>query len=63
MEKTGIKNEIKIAAEKEEHESYHNRMSNEWLNDLKPIGTNWEKPFLEIAPWLIIVFKKTYDLD
>lgn len=58
-----IKSEIKKAAEKEEFESYNNRMSEEWLDDLKPIGTNWEKPFLEIAPWLIIVFKKTYDLD
>ena len=58
-----IKSEIKKAAEKEEYESYHNRMSEEWLDDLKPIGTNWEKPFLEIAPWLIIVFKRTYDLD
>lgn len=58
-----IKSEIKKAAEKEEYESYHNRMSEEWLDALKPIGTNWEKPFLEIAPWLIIVFKKAYDLD
>ncbi len=58
-----IKSEIKKAAEKEEYESYHNRMSDEWLDALKPIGTNWEKPFLEIAPWLIIVFKKAYDLD
>lgn len=58
-----IKSEIKIAAEKEEYESYHNRMSDEWLEALKPIGTNWEKPFLEIAPWLIIIFKKAYDLD
>jgi len=30
---------------------------------LKPIGTDWNKPFLEIAPWLIIVFKKAYDLE
>ncbi|MFK8007195.1 MAG: nitroreductase family protein [Saprospiraceae bacterium] len=58
-----IKSEIKKAAEKEEYESYHKRMSEEWLNALKPIGTNWQKPFLEIAPWLIIVFKKAYDLD
>jgi iodotyrosine deiodinase len=58
-----IKSEIKKAAEKEEYESYHNRMSEEWLDALHPIGTNWEKPFLEIAPWLIIVFKKAYDLD
>jgi iodotyrosine deiodinase len=58
-----IKNKIKNAAEKEEYESYNNRMSEEWLDALKPMGTNWEKPFLEIAPWLIIVFKKAYDID
>ena len=58
-----IKSEIRKAAEKEEHESYNKRMSDEWLDALKPIGTTWEKPFLEIAPWLIIVFKKAYGLD
>lgn len=58
-----LKKEIKIAAEKEEYESYHHRMSEEWLKDLEPLGTDWHKPFLEIAPWLIIVFKKPYDLE
>lgn len=58
-----IKSEIKKAAEKEEYKSYNNRMTEEWLDALLPIGTTWEKPFLEIAPWLIIVFKKAYDLD
>jgi len=58
-----IKSEIRKAAEKEEFESYNNRMSEEWLEALKPIGTDWNKPFLEIAPWLIIVFKKAYDLE
>ena len=37
-------------------------MSEEWLKDLAPIGTDWEKPFLETAPYLIIVFKKAYDI-
>lgn len=58
-----IKSEIRKAAEKEEYESYNGRMSERWLNDLKPIGTDWQKPFLEDAPWLIIVFKKIYDID
>lgn len=58
-----IKKQIRIAAEKEELESYQNRMSEEWLQALAPLGTDWNKPFLETAPWLIIVFKKTYDLD
>ena len=57
-----IKKEIRIAAEKEEYTNYHGRMSEEWLKDLAPFGTDWHKPFLEIAPWLIVVFKKPYDL-
>jgi len=58
-----IKAEIRKAAEKEEYENYHGRMSDDWLADLAQFGTDWNKPFLEIAPWLIIVFKKAYDLD
>ena len=58
-----IKKKIREAAEKEEYESYHGRMSEEWLKDLEPFETDWHKPFLEIAPWLIIVFKKVYDLE
>ncbi|MBN8650311.1 MAG: nitroreductase family protein [Cytophagales bacterium] len=57
-----LKKEIRLAAEKEERESYDNRMSEEWLDAIKPLQTNWEKPFLETAPYLIIVFKKSYDL-
>ena len=58
-----IKKKIREAAEKEEYDSYNGRMSERWLKDLEPIGTNWEKPFLEEAPWLIIVFKKIYELE
>ncbi len=57
-----IKSEIRKAAEKEEYENYHGRMSDDWLEDLKPFGTDWYKEFLEIAPWLIIVFRKNYDM-
>ncbi len=57
-----IKSEIRKAAEKEEYESYTNRMSDEWLNDIKPLQTDWKKPFLEVAPYLIVVFKKAYDV-
>jgi iodotyrosine deiodinase len=42
--------------------NYHGRMSDEWLKDLEVFETDWHKPFLEIAPWLIVVFKKAYDL-
>ena len=38
-------------------------MSEEWLDDLKAFGTDWQKPFLEIAPWLVVIFKKPYDLE
>ncbi|MEL6944342.1 MAG: nitroreductase family protein [Bacteroidota bacterium] len=58
-----VKKEIRKAAEEEEYISYNGRMSEEWLKDLEPFDTDWHKPFLEIAPWLIIVFKKAYDLD
>lgn len=57
-----IKQHIREAAEKEEYDSYHGRMSESWLKDLAPLGTDWRKPFLETAPWLIVVFKKIYDL-
>lgn len=57
-----VKSHIRKAAEEEEYESYHGRMPQEWLDALKPFGTDWQKPFLEIAPWLIIIFKKPYDI-
>jgi iodotyrosine deiodinase len=57
-----IKSKIRTEAEKEEKESYDGRMSEEWLEDIRPLQTNWQKPFLEIAPYLIVVFKKVYDL-
>lgn len=57
-----IKSQIREAAEKEEYENYHGRMSNRWLKDLEPFGTNHIKPFLETAPWLIVVMKRSYEL-
>lgn len=58
-----IKKQIRTAAEKEEYESYNNRMPEEWLNDLRPLQTNWRKEFLETAPYLIIVFKRSYEVE
>ena len=58
-----IKKQIRMAAEKEEKESYEGRMPEEWLKDLAPIGTDWQKPFLEVAPYLIIVFKRSYEFE
>ncbi|MFA0963293.1 nitroreductase family protein [Roseivirga sp. BDSF3-8] len=57
----GVKKQIRDAAEKEEYENYHGRMSDRWLKDLEKFGTDWHKPFLEHAPWLIIVCKKAYE--
>ncbi len=53
----GLKSRIRIAAEEEEREFYHRRVSEEWRADLAPFATDEHKPFLEIAPWLIVVFK------
>ncbi len=58
-----MKRRIRVAAEEEEYESYHGRMSEEWLKDLQPLATDWHKPFLEIAPALIVVFRKAYEID
>lgn len=58
-----LKKKIREAAEKEEKEFYESRATKEWLEDLEPIGTDWEKPFLEVAPWLIVVFKKSYNIE
>ncbi len=58
-----IKKQIRIEAEKEEFESYNGRMPEDWKKDLLPLQTDWKKEFLEIAPYLIIVFKKNYEFD
>jgi len=58
-----LKTQIRIAAEKEEQENYAGRMSERWQQDLAHLGTDSHKPFLEDAPWLIIVFKRVFDID
>lgn len=58
-----VKEQIRQAAEEEEKAFYGGRASEEWLDDLKPFATNWQKPFLEDAPWLIVVFRKNYDIN
>ena len=58
-----VKKEIRIAAEKEEQAFYDYRAPDSWLKDLNQFGTDWQKPFIEDAPYLIVVFKKHYDLD
>jgi nitroreductase len=55
-----IKKQIREAAEKEEREFYEQRAPQEWLDVLKPLGTDANKPFLEIAPYLIIIFAESH---
>lgn len=55
-----LKRRIRVAAEKEEREHYNGRASERWLIDLEPLGTDENKPFLEIAPALIVVFAQRY---
>jgi nitroreductase len=54
-----LKREIRAAAEQEEREFYERRATRQWLEDLAPLGTDPNKPFLETAPWLIVVMQLT----
>lgn len=56
-----LKSDIRRAAEEEERKNYNGRMTEEWLKDLAPLGTDEHKPFLDIAPVLIVVFKKIFE--
>ncbi len=54
---------IRTEAEKEEKEFYDGKAGEAWLNALAPLGTDKNKPFLETAPWLIVVFGQRFDVD
>ena len=56
-----LKKKIRIAAEKEEYDFYHHRNNSKWLEDLKPLKTNWKKKHLEDAPVLIAIFSKNFN--
>ena len=62
VKKKSLKKQIRESAEVEEKHFYNHRASKEWLRDLDQFKTDWNKPFLEKAPYLIVVFKKVYDL-
>jgi nitroreductase len=55
-----LKRAIRDAAEEEERRSYESRMPDAWLEALRPLGTDWRKPHLEVAPYLIVVFEQAY---
>ncbi len=58
-----VKRQIRIAAEAEERENYEGgRLPLHWREDLAPIGTDWRKPFLETAPWIVVVFEQRFGI-
>jgi nitroreductase len=54
------KRRIREAAEEEERRSYEGRMPNEWLEALRPLGTDWRKAHIEDAPYVVVVFEQAY---
>jgi iodotyrosine deiodinase len=58
-----LKSRLRALAEEEEKKSYSGRMSEEWLEDLAPIGTDWQKEFIDIAPWIVVVMKRPYEIQ
>lgn len=58
-----LKREIREATEEEEKEFYENRATEEWKEALAPLGTDWRKPFLEAAPWIVVCFAEQYGVD
>ena len=57
-----LKRKIRAAAEAEEKESYERRMTPEWLAALAVLGTDWRKPHIEDAPYVIVVFRQAYGI-
>ena len=59
-EDAALRSRMRAEAEAEEREFYAHRAPPEWLEALAPLGTDWRKPFLEVAPWLIAIFVKPF---
>ena len=56
-----VKRRIRLAAETEERKNYEGgRIPPHWREDLQPLGTGWRKPFLEVVPWIVVVFEQRY---
>ena len=60
ISKPAVKTRIRQAAEREEYDFYHHRAPPEWLEALRPLGTDEHKPYLEVAPWVIAIFLKRF---
>lgn len=62
IQNAAVKRQIRLAAEEEEKAFYNGRAGQEWLDALAPLGTDWRKPFLETAPWLIACFGQRHGI-
>jgi nitroreductase len=58
-----LKSKLRALAEEEERKSYEGRMSESWLKDLEPLGTDAVKAFIDVAPWIVVIMKRPYELD
>lgn len=58
-----IKRKLRLAAEEEERELYNRRISDEWRDALAPLGTTWEKPFIESVPAVVVLFRRPFDIE
>lgn len=58
-----IKQQIRAAAEREEHDFYHGKAPPDWIEALRPLGTDEHKPHLTDAPWVVVLFRHAYGLD
>lgn len=57
------KRAIREAAEAEERESYERRMPDDWKQALEPLGTDWQKPYLETVPWIVVLFAQRWSYE
>lgn len=57
-----LKSKLRELAEEEERKSYEGRMSEQWLKDLEPLGTDAVKEFIDIAPWIVVIMKRAYEI-
>lgn len=63
VEDASLKRKLREAAEREERDNYDHRFPERWLTALSPLGVDWQKPYLEDAPILIVVFKEAFGID
>lgn len=59
-----LKHRIRLAAEEEERTNYEGgRLPDDWLEALAPLGTGWQKPYLDTVPWIVVLFEQRYGID